>query len=214
MRFVLFVEGHTERKAVPAFLKKWLDPRLTQRVGVKAVRFDGWAELVDDVAQKAHMYLDDPSNDDVIAVVSLLDLYGPTFYPSHMESAAERNRWGREHIEGKVDREKFRHFFAKHETEAWLLSQPEMFPAEVRRSLPDRPPEQVNFDEPPAYLLNRLYKQNTRKNYKKVVYGRQLFERLDPIVAYEQCPYLRELLDELLTLAVAAGLGPATEQGE
>jgi hypothetical protein len=28
MKFVLFVEGHTEKKAVPRFLKKWLDPQV------------------------------------------------------------------------------------------------------------------------------------------------------------------------------------------
>lgn len=27
MKFVLFVEGHTEQKAVPALLKRWIDPR-------------------------------------------------------------------------------------------------------------------------------------------------------------------------------------------
>jgi len=28
MKFILFVEGYTEDKALPQFLKKWLDPRL------------------------------------------------------------------------------------------------------------------------------------------------------------------------------------------
>jgi len=99
MRFILLVEGHTERKAVPAFLKRWLDPQLRQPVGIKPVRFEGWAELVDDVEKKAHSYLDDPSQDDVIAVISLLDLYGPTIYPNHTASAAERQDWGRTHLE-------------------------------------------------------------------------------------------------------------------
>lgn len=53
MKFVLFVEGHTEQKAVPSFLKRWLDPKLQQAVGIKSVRFDGWPELVKDVAIKA-----------------------------------------------------------------------------------------------------------------------------------------------------------------
>lgn len=47
MKFVLFVEGHTEQKAVPSFLKRWLDPRLRQPVGIRTVRFDGWGELPD-----------------------------------------------------------------------------------------------------------------------------------------------------------------------
>lgn len=201
MKFVLFVEGHTEHNAIPAFLKRWLDPQLSQPVGIKPVRFDGWAELVDDVEKKAHLYLEGPFSRDVIAVVSLLDLYGPTIYPGNVKSAADREKWGRQDIEGKVDHEKFRHFFAVHEIEAWLLSQPEVFPTTIRNKLPSRPPEQVNFDEPPAALLNRLYKEAMGRNYKKVAYGTELFGKLDPSVAYANCPKLKELLDELLTLA-------------
>jgi hypothetical protein len=40
VNFALFVEGPTER-AIPAFIKRWLDPRLTRPVGVKPVRFHG-----------------------------------------------------------------------------------------------------------------------------------------------------------------------------
>ena len=35
MKFVLFVEGYTEDKALPKFLKRWLDPRLGKPVGIK-----------------------------------------------------------------------------------------------------------------------------------------------------------------------------------
>ncbi len=45
MRFILFVEGYTEDKALPEFLKRWLDPRLTNPVAIRTVRFEGWAEL-------------------------------------------------------------------------------------------------------------------------------------------------------------------------
>jgi len=65
----------------------------------------------------------------------------------------------------------------------------------------------VNFDEPPGCLLNRLYEQATRKKYKKVVYGGQLFKKLDPAIAYERCPELKALLDEMLSLAKEAGMG-------
>jgi hypothetical protein len=211
MKFVLFVEGYTEQKAVPSFLKRWLDRRLKQPVGIKPVRFEGWPELLDDVEKKAHMYLEGPGRSDVIAVVSLLDLYGPTIYPDHLQSAVDRDQWGRDHIEKKVNHKRFRHFFAVHETEAWLLSQPGVFPAGIRKVLPKKAatPEQVNFNEPPACLLKNLYMQIIRKPYKKVVDGGQLFGKLDPEVAYGKCPRLKALLDEMLTLAKAAGLGTA-----
>jgi hypothetical protein len=158
MKFVLFVEGHTEDKALPVFLKRWLDPKLEAPVGIQTVRFDGWSELFRDVAQKAKMHLNGPSKDKIIAV---------------------------------------------HEVEAWLLSQTDIFPPNIRKAFPGKvaKPETVNFNEPPAKLLDRLYKQYIKRNYKKTVNGRELFSQLDPAVAYEKCPHLREMLDKMLDLA-------------
>lgn len=64
-------------------------------------------------------------------------------------------------------------------------------------------PETVNFAEPPAKLLNRLYRDRLRRTYKKVTHGKELFDRLDPETAYDKCPTLKELLDEMLKLAKA-----------
>src|SRR5436190_10096806 len=128
MKFILFVEGYTEDKALPAFLKRWLDNRLPRRVGIKPVRFEGWAELRREVKRRTHLYFSSREAEDIIAVVALLDLYGPTFYPPHLTTASEKYNWAKEEIEKEVDHPKFRQFFAIHETEAWLLSQPELFP--------------------------------------------------------------------------------------
>ncbi len=85
MRFILFVEGYTEDKALPKFFKKWLDTKLNDPVGIRTVRFEGWPELVKDAPLKAKMHLSGPYKDDIIAVISLLDIYGPTLLPE--------NRW-------------------------------------------------------------------------------------------------------------------------
>lgn len=204
MKFILFAEGHTEHKAVPAFLKRWLDPRLSRPVGITPVRFEGWPELVKDAPSKARLYLSGP---DVIAVVALLDLYGPTFYPADKRTPQERYDWAKGHLEHAVNQPKFHQFFAVHEVEAWLLSDPSIFPPPVRERLAaqTKDPESVNNDRPPARLLNDLYEAATRRKYKKVVYGKDLFERLDPSVAYRKCPRLSELLDKMLELAQSAG---------
>lgn len=206
MRFVLFVEGHTEDKALPAFFKRWLDPKLTQPVGIKTVRFEGWAELVRDVERKARLHFEGPHQQDIIAIISLLDLYGPTIYPAHLLTATERFDWFKRDLESKVNHPRFRQFFSVHETEAWLLSQPKLFPAEIHNAFPGKvdQPETVNFNEPPAKLLERLYRDRLNSTYKKVVHGRSLFARLDPQIAYEKCPKLKELLDEMLKLAKEA----------
>jgi hypothetical protein len=205
MKFVLFCEGPTEKKALPAFIKRWLDPRLNSRVGIKPVKFEGWRELVDDTPKKARNYLDKP---DVIGVVALLDLYGPTLYPNHLTRADERFVWAKGKLEEAVGHPKFRQFFAVHETEAWLLSDPEIFPRDMRSALRNlaQHPEAVDFDHPPYVRLNDLYRRHKKRCYKKVTYGRELFDKLDPEVAYQKCPRLRELLDEMQRLAVEVGL--------
>ncbi len=207
MKFVLFVEGHTEQKAVPGFLKRWLDPQLTQRVGILPIRFEGCNEFIKKIGSRAQMHLDGPDGTDIIAAIGLLDLYGATFLPHHLSSSQERHDWAVKQIEKDVNRPRFRMFFAVHELEAWILTEPQLLPSAVRNTLPSKAaqPEPVNFSGPPAKLLNRLYNSATGKNYKKLVYGKDLFERLNPTVACEKCPHLKSMLDEMLKLAKESG---------
>lgn len=199
MKFVIFCEGHTERAVMADLLSRWLNPKLTQRIGFKRVRFDGWHQLVEDTPQKAAMHLCDP---DILGVVSLLDLYGPTFYPSHLSSADERRKWGINHLQERVNDARYRHHFAVHEVEAWVLSQPDILPPAVKNRLPGKAaqPELINFDQPPAKLLHKLYREALHKDYKKVVEGTKLFGKLNPEVVYQKCPSFKALADDLLSL--------------
>lgn len=134
-------------------------------------------------------------------------MYGVNYYPNHVSAVQERYDWLCQHFENEVDCAKFHMFCAVHELEAWILSQPENLPATVRRALPGRVqnPESVNFDNPPSKMLQRLYREKLRRDYKKIVDGSDLFSRLDPTVAREKCPYLKTMMDKLLSLAQAAG---------
>lgn len=202
MKFIFFVEGYTEDKALPSFLKRWLDPKLAKPVGIKTVRFDGWPELIKDAPLKAKMHLNGPAKDDIVAVISLLDLYGPTFYPANCTDSMGRYDWAKKKIEDDVGQTKFFQFFAVHEVEAWLLSEPKIFPAAIQSIFKKiDQPEMVNSDEPPAKFLDRLYDSHFKRSYKKVANGKELFAKLDPDIAYQKCPKLKELLDKMLELA-------------
>ena len=207
MKLLLFVEGDTER-ALRKFFRRWLDDRLSERVGIKIVQFEGWRDYDDEIARKVSLQLSDESETDVIGAIGLLDLYGPTFYPRDKVGVADRYTWAKSYLEKKVDHPRFRQHFAVHETEAWLLANPENLPDPVRKALPGRcsRPEEVNFDEPPAKLLDRLYRAKLRKHYKKVIDGAKLFEALEPSRAAQKCPYLRALLDDMLSLAQDRGI--------
>lgn len=205
MKFVVFVEGYTERKALPEFLRRWLDSQLAQRVGVKIVRFDGWQDYVKEIAKKVALNLSGKAGADVIAGIGLLDLHGPTFYPNGVK-LTDRYVWAKQHIETVVNHPRFHQHLAVHDVEAWLLAEPESLPPAVRSALPGgcTQPEKVDFDEPPAYLLDRLYREKLGRRYKKVTDGAELFAALPPDVARAKCPFLRTLLDEMVSLARTA----------
>ena len=208
MRFYLLVEGYTE-KSVPNFLKRWLDPRLDTPVGIRVIRHDGWGDLVRDLPRTVEDCLIPSKRDKVAGVIALLDLYGPTFYPGDKKTVKQRYEWAKDHFEKQINDHRFRMFFAVHEIEAWLLSDPGLFPAEVRKAFPGRiaKPEEVNFNEHPSILLDKIYKKTGggKKKYDKVGDGTAMFAKLNPEVAYEKCPYLKLMLDEMLELAKAAG---------
>jgi hypothetical protein len=206
MKLVLFVEGETEKRGLPDFLKRWLDPRLSPHVGIRVVQFRGAAAYYDEIAARVKLSFSGKSGRDVVAAIGLLDLYGLPFCPPDKKTAKARYAWAKEHLEGRVGHPHFRQHFAVHETEAWLLAHPEILPPEVRRALPGKAsrPETVNLNEPPAKLLSRLYREKLDRRYKKVIDGANLFQSLSPDKAYEKCPALKALLDDLLTLAKEA----------
>lgn len=202
MKFVLFVEGHTEKHALAEFLKRWLDPRLPKPVGISTVRFEGWGHYYSEIEKKVHLNLSGKAGSDVIAAIGLLDLYALTFEQAG-KTPTERSASAKKHLEKRVGHDRFRQHFAVHETEAWLLADPGILPREVKNALPGRcsQPETVDFDEPPAKLLSRLYREKTGKGYKKVIDGADLFRSLSPDRAREKCPHLKALLDDMLALA-------------
>ena len=216
MKFLLIVEGYTEHSAVPDFLRRWLHSRdslpKTKKVGINVTNLKGGGkELFDRIVSKAEYYLKGGGQDPtIIAVLGMLDLCNPSFdelwNPNGLSAADERYEWAVKHISDRVNHNQFRMFFAVHEVEAWLLSQPKNL--RVKLSKPDREkcerPEEINFITPPSKLLNQRYSRDLKKNYKKIVDGNQLFSKLEPDVAYDKCPYLRKMLDEMESLAMKA----------
>lgn len=205
-KFILFVEGYTEAAGMAGFLKRWLDARLDAPVGIETVRFEGWSDLVREAKKKTERYLTSPRQDEIIAVIGLIDLYGVTLYPDDVSGVKERHAWLTKHLEEKVGSPRYRQFFAVHETEAWFLTDLTAFPTEARKALEKKAvhPERVNFDTPPAKLLEATFTRELKRDYKKVTEARNRFPKLDPETAAEKCPYLKAMLEELLKLAKEA----------
>ena len=206
-RVALFVEGDTERgearrRTLSAFFHRWLDPQLlpASKVGITPVKFQGVSNYLDGLPQKVALYLDDGRAN---FVFGLIDLYGipvSRIDLSKYSTIQEKVEAGRAYIRALVPqeyRERFRQHFAVHEIEAWLLAYPEQWPAEVRSQITKRPPEQVNFNEPPAKFLKRIL----GGRYKKTTTAMNVFPRVDPQGAINQCPHLKHLVEDLLAVA-------------
>ena len=197
-RLILFGEGHTE-KVLPEFLGRALNARLDTPVGITFVRFEGWTQLVDDAKKKAAIYLNGKKSGEIIAVVGLLDLYGPTLYPGQLTTVREKYDWLKARMESKVDDPRFVQHFAVHEIEAWLLSDLNALPTDVRKALEKKAtrPETINFDTPPAKLLQATYSGALKRDYAKVTEARNRFPKLAPDTVAAKCPFFREMLDDL-----------------
>ncbi|MFC1782533.1 DUF4276 family protein [Planctomycetota bacterium] len=207
MKFVILVEGHTEEDNLADFISRWINPKIKQPVKFEIDRFAGCTDFDKRAAEKTKDHLSSPQAKEIIAVIGLIDLYGPKFYPPDKNTVQQRYEWAVTHFTNEVNQDKFRMFLAVHELEAWLLSQPEIFPPQVAEILKKecRTPEIVNFNEPPFKFLHRIYKEKLNKGYKKTVQGRNLFPKLDPDIAYNKCPYLKAMLDQMLELAQKTG---------
>ncbi len=206
-RIALFVEGDTERggsrqKTLPAFFHKWLDPQLPpmSKVGIQAVKFQGVSNFLDDLPQKVELYLDESRANFVVGLVDLYGIPPDRIDLSQHASIKQKVFAARKYIRNLVPsrfRGQFRQHFAVHEVEAWLLAYPEQWPQAVRDQIKKRPPEQVNFKEPPAKFLKRIL----GGRYKKTVSAKNLFPKVDPQTAIDKCPFLKLLAEDLLAIA-------------
>jgi hypothetical protein len=205
VKLQLYVEGDTEAHALPGLVRRWLDQKAGAHVRVLVESLDGWQRFAGEIDAKVRLRLRQGDSSQLIGVIGILDLYGPQFYPAGVTTADDRVMWATKHFEAEVNDRRFRMFMAVHEIEAWILSQPSLLPPQVSKVLPSRPPEQVDFGEPPSKLLHGLYKKRLKRHYKKTVDSVNMLAMLDLQVLHDRCPYAAAFLDAVLDMARAAG---------
>ncbi len=206
MKFLMIVEGETEKRGVPDLLARSLANRgLPQRIGIDAINLKGGGtDLFHKVAEKGKSYVRGGPRfgERTTGVFGLLDLYNPSFdkiWPKWAVSRDDRIAWAVEQVENQVSSPMFRMFFAVHEVEPWILSQPDILPFKEKLSGQElkriAQPETVNFTNPPAGWLKERRRRNLGKEYKKTTDGPRLMQKLDPTVIQDKCPQFGKIVD-------------------
>lgn len=208
MHFVIIVEGKTEKLAIPDFIRKWLDKGLCEKVGIKQRLFIG-RKLESGYSRQAGKIIETDNKNEIIGVIGLRDLYGMGYDLEGKSKGKERLiRDLSTRIESPVNEKRFKMFFAVHELEAWLFSDSEIFPTDIKSEITriSQPPENIDFDKPPSRRLKDIYNRKTKGQYGKTTTGRDLFSKLDPNDAYDRCPYFKLMLDTMEKMANDAGI--------
>lgn len=209
MKFIMIVEGQTERLAIQEFLKRWFDSKLSEKVGIKQRMF-GRGDFKSRIKKQALKHIEEDSNQEILGVICLMDIYGfGSDYEGVRRNVNALFKDQKKTIEKYVNHKQFRMFFAVHEFEAWLLSDPSIFPVDFQTDLTkySSKPENVNFKNHPSKVIQNIYnKRKSKRSYKKTTDGPDLFSRLSPQVVYDKCPHFKMMLDEMVQMALAAGI--------
>jgi hypothetical protein len=213
LRFVLLVEGPSEKLALPQFFKRWLDERFLVPIDIKAIVRTGAANVCEEAPKDVPKLLNALNAPELVGIISICDLASELPFLNPSKSKTERIEIATKFMLDKVDHDKYRHFFIVHELEAWLLSNPTIFGKELGSEVSKKikkNPEEINDKKPPAKLLDEVFFAKTGRNYedRKPETCANAFRKLDVEKAYAACPSLAAILDEMLSMALAAGLEP------
>ena len=212
-KIVILCEGPTERVAVECFLRpQW------KRDGLAGIGLRPIDPLKHDWSKLASWLEYHGSRPDVIAVFTLVDLYG---YPRAHDlpgDVSEKVKAVTKDLERRVTdcsaevREIFHPHLSVHEIEAWILAEGkalcERLGIEVN---PDPNAEGLDLDDPPSNRLHRLFKKAKKGSYRKdkPKISADLFRRMHFETVYDTCQYFRQFYDDLCKVGKSA-LGAVT----
>lgn len=201
-RIVVLCEGDTEELAVRHFIRRQWEVDGLAAVGLEPRNLNGQPKKLGPFALD---YLDEP---DVLAVFTLVDLYGMTLvtHPPNdeLDAKVERVRkWLRNQIQSHGRSADFFPHVSVHEVEAWILAEGTALSHRLGDPgiKPDPQAELKNFQNPPKKRIDELCRRKKKTRYKEIADGQPLFSRMAFQPVYGSCRYFREFYDDLRVVA-------------
>jgi hypothetical protein len=199
-RIVVVCEGPTEELAVRRFVaKQWKED------GLASVGLHHRCVPPRQIGRFACASLD---KQDVLAVFTLLDLYGMNLvtHPPDDELAAKVDRvrsWLRAQVGAHPRAEDFFPHVSVHEVEAWILAEGTALSRRLQDPSirPDSQAELKDFQKPPKKRIDELFWRNKKTRYRETLDGQPLFSEMSFQPVYDSCPYFRKFYDDLKAAA-------------
>ncbi|MDP2874768.1 MAG: DUF4276 family protein [Holophaga sp.] len=203
IKISILVEGETEKAFFPK-LREFLNSRLPANTMPKLDSCPKHGRLpTGDKLKRDVMNLLSSGKQPSDAVIALSDVYTGT---REFADAQDAKRKMREWV-GKEQR--FYPHVANHDFEAWLLP----FWKDIQklagsnRTCPSVHPEYVNHGNPPAHLMDEIFRSGSKgKKYIKPRDAARILRDNDLLIAANACPELKEFLNTILFLCGAAKL--------
>ena len=200
-RIVILCEGDTEEIVVRCFLRRQWKLEGLDAVGLHADNLQGSLHRI---GTKAGLHLDE---EDVLAVFSLVDLYGCTQVKHGAnDDINTKVRRVQEWLKSTVKNPRLDEFHpcvSVHEVEALILAEGNALSTRlsVPQVAPDPTAETKNFLRPPSVRLNDLFWAHKKRGYHKITDGTPLFQKMQFDPVYRSCSYFREFFEKLRGVA-------------
>jgi Domain of unknown function (DUF4276) len=211
VKVLVYVEGPSDKLALPALLRPIIEAGARKRVGIQFIATGGKDLLLNNVARKAADHLSENAADWVFA---LPDLYPMAHYrgtPIHHQSLGDLRTVLYSNFKQCADKLKlsagvrahFRIHCLKHDLEAVLLAAVAQLQKRLKTS--DRltggwklPVEDQNDSKPPKRIVEALFTRYLKRDYQETIDAPWILERaaLDEVLkACPQClaPFVEEL---------------------
>ena len=202
-RIVLLCEGDSEEIAAKHFLRPQLEADGLKAVGLRPINLNA---KIEDIFTKTPRFRKDG---DVVAVFTLVDLYGLNRVPfpvnATVEQKVEAARAWLQKGASDVDPDFFHPHLAVHDLEAWLLAEGASLAKRLNHRIePDPRAEERDFDRPPNKQVNDLFLKHRDEGYRKTVDGPPLYKNLAFGPVYKSCLFFRQFYDDLKSVAERA----------
>lgn len=208
MKVWIFVEGHSDEKALSALWNDWKQRLRENGWGIELIPLENKSKYFRKIGARATEKL---ANDACDLVVGLPDLYPNRDYANteYKHDNLKELRAVQRHLVKQNLRKKFRQtdsymarFYAsalKHDLEVLLLAATSQLQSRLKMSnRPSgwrQPPEEQNQDRPPKKVVEELFRRRLKRSYRENADSAAILRDADLRQVAEQCPTFRAVID-------------------